>query len=102
VIRGNGNAYRHLGMPDADLRQLKANLAAAIIKTLDREELTVRAARARTRIAASDFLRIRNADLDGFTVDRLVTIINRLGLYVDVVVRVRRAALTIKGRGRHR
>jgi len=45
---------------------------AEIIKSLDRDELTVRAAHARTGIAAADFSRIRNADLARFTVDRLV------------------------------
>jgi hypothetical protein len=39
--------------------------------------------------AAADFSRIRNADLGRFTLDRLVSIINRLGAWVDVRVRVR-------------
>ncbi|MGD0890174.1 MAG: XRE family transcriptional regulator [Terracidiphilus sp.] len=39
--------------------------------------------------AAADFSRIRNADLGRFTLDRLVSIINRLGSWVDVRVRVR-------------
>ena len=37
------------------------------------------------------FSRIRNADLGRFTVDRLMSIINRLGSRVEVKVRVRRA-----------
>jgi hypothetical protein len=51
----------------------------------------VRAAHVRTGIAAADFSRIRNADLGRFTVDRLMSIINRLGSRVEVKVRVRRA-----------
>jgi hypothetical protein len=51
----------------------------------------VRAAHGRTGIAAADFSRIRNADLGRFTVDRLMSIINRLGSRVEVKVRVRRA-----------
>ncbi|MBI2821856.1 MAG: XRE family transcriptional regulator [Acidobacteria bacterium] len=61
------------------------------IKVLDREHLTVRAAHDRTGAAAADFSRIRNADLGRFTVDRLMSIINRLGSRVEVEVRVRRA-----------
>ena len=57
----------------------KAILAAEIIKALDREGLSVRAAHGRTGIAAADISRIRNTDLGRFTVDRLMTIINRLG-----------------------
>jgi len=91
VVRGSGNVFRDLGHETADAEQFKAILAAEIIKALDREHLTVRAAHGRTGIAAADFSRIRNADLGRFTADRLISIINRLGSRVDVKVRVRRA-----------
>jgi predicted XRE-type DNA-binding protein len=91
VLRGSGNVFRDLGHENADAEQFKAILAAEIIKALDRERLTVRAAHARTGIAAADFSRIRNANLDRFTVDRLISIINRLGSRVEIKVRVRRA-----------
>ena len=71
VVRGSGNVFRDFGHKNADLEQFKAILAAEIIKELEREPLTVRAAHARTGIAAADFSRIRNADLDRFTSDRL-------------------------------
>lgn len=90
VIRGSGNVFRDLGRPHADADQLKAILAAEIIKTLDREELTVRAAHAATGVAAADFSRIRNADLRRFTVDRLMMVMNRLGARVEVAVKIKR------------
>ena len=89
VVHGSGNVFRDLGYENADVEQLKAILAAEIIKMLDREKLTVRAAHARTGIAAADFSRIRNADLSRFTLDRLVSTINRLGSRVEVKVSVR-------------
>ena len=91
VVRGSGNVFRDLGHKNADAEQFKAILAAEIIKALDREGLSVRAAHGRTGIAAADFSRIRNADLGRFTVDRLMSILNRLGSRVEVKVRVRRA-----------
>lgn len=91
VVRGSGNVFQNLGHKNADAEQFKAILAAEIIKALDREGLSVRAAHGRTGIAAADFSRIRNADLQRFTVDRLMSIINRLGSRVEVKVRVRRA-----------
>ena len=91
LVRGGGNVFRDFGYPDSDVRQLKAILAAEIIKILSRQKLTVRAAHARTGIAAADFSRIRNADLGRFTLDRLFTIINRLGARIDVRVRLHRA-----------
>ncbi|MCX5734801.1 MAG: helix-turn-helix transcriptional regulator [candidate division NC10 bacterium] len=93
VTHGSGNVFRDLGHANADVEQFKAILAAEIIKVLDREGLSVRVAQTRTRIAAADFSRIRNADLGRFTVDRLMSIINRLGSRVEVKVRIRRAAL---------
>ena len=90
VVRGSGNVFRDLGHKNADAEQFKAILAAEIIKALGRERLTVRAAHARTGIAAADFSRIRNADLGRFTLDRLMSILNRLGSRIEVKVRVRR------------
>jgi len=83
--------FRDLGRGSADADQFKAILAAEIIKALDREHLTVRAAHGRTGIAAADFSRIRNADLGRFTVDRLMSILNRLGSRVEVKIRLRRS-----------
>jgi predicted XRE-type DNA-binding protein len=88
IVRGSGNVFRDLGHASPDVEQLKAILAAEIIKMLDRQGLSVRGAHARTGIAAADFSRIRNADLDRFTLDRLVSTINRLGSRVDVRVKV--------------
>ena len=79
LVRGSGNVFRDLGRENADFEQLKALLAAEIIRLLDREELTVRAAHARTGFAAADFSRIRNANLGRFTADRLMSVVNRLG-----------------------
>lgn len=91
VVHGGGNVFRDLGHPNADVEQLKSILAAKIIKSLDREALSVRAAHAKTGVAAADFSRIRNVDLSRFTIDRLLTIINRLGSQVDVLVTLRPA-----------
>ena len=89
VVRGSGNVFRDLGHKNADIQQFKAILATEIVKALDREGLSVRRAHGRTGIAAADFSRIRNADLERFTVDRLMSIINRLGSRVEVKVKVR-------------
>ena len=94
VVRGSGNVYRDLGLDNADVKQFKALLAAEIIKTLDRESLSVRRAQASTGIAAADFFRIRSADLGRFTLERLVGIINRLGSRGEVKIKVKRATHT--------
>jgi predicted XRE-type DNA-binding protein len=96
VVRGSGNVFRDLGHANADAEQFKAILAAEIIKALDRERLTVRAAHGRTGIAAADYSRIRNANLGRFTVDRLMPILNRLGSRIEVKIKVRRAEPAVR------
>ena len=91
VIRGSGNIYRDFNMADADVRQLKAILAAEIIKTLDKDELSVRKAQGLTGIDAGDFSRVRNADFRRISVERLMAMINGLGSRVEVKIKVRRA-----------
>jgi predicted XRE-type DNA-binding protein len=97
IIRGSANIYRDFDLPNADVRQLKVILAAAIIKTLDRKELSVRGAQRLTGIDAGDFSRVRNADFRRISVERLIAMINRLGARVDVKIKVRRTQPTAKG-----
>jgi predicted XRE-type DNA-binding protein len=89
VSRGSGNVFRDLNMPNPDLEQLRAILAARIIKVLDEKKLTVRQAHELTGIAAADFSRIRQAKIGRFTVDRLMIILDRLGQAVEVSVQIR-------------
>jgi len=86
LVRGSGNVFADFDAPDASLRQFRAILAAEIIKTLDGEGLTVRDAGARTGFAAADFSRIRQANLDRFTIDRLLRILDRLNRDVRVKI----------------
>ena len=88
TVRGSGNVFADLGLADADVEQTKALLAAEIIRILDEEGLSVRAAGQRTGVAYTDFSRIRNVDLDRFTIDRLMKILGRFGRRVDVQLSV--------------
>jgi predicted XRE-type DNA-binding protein len=89
LVRGSGNVFADFGYPNADAEQLKALLAAQIIGVLDDRALTVRKAEDLTGIAAADFSRIRKTKLDRFTIDRLMTILNRLDQDVDVQITIR-------------
>lgn len=89
IVRGSGNIFRDFGDPNPDLEQARAILAAKIINVLDERGLSVRAAEKLTRVAASEFSRIRNAKLERFTIDRMITILGKLGQDVEVTVNVR-------------
>ena len=90
LVKGSGNVFRDFDHPNADVEQLKGILAAKIIGILDDRGLSVRKAESQTGVKASEFSRIRNAHLERFTVDRLMSIINRLNCRVDVKVSVKR------------
>ncbi len=89
VMRGSGNVFRDFNRPDADREQLRAILAAKIIGVLDDRRLSIREAQALTGVAAADFSRIRRRNLGRFTIDRLMTILDRLGQHVEISVTVR-------------
>jgi predicted XRE-type DNA-binding protein len=78
TVKGSGNVFADLGRPDSELRQLKALLAAEIVRTLNDRDLTVRKAETLTGTTAVDFSRLRNADLGRFTVDRLMALLGKL------------------------
>ena len=93
IVRGSGNVYRDFNVPDADVRQFKAILAVEIIMMLDKKGLSVRKAQSLTGVPAADLSRIRNADLERFTSDRMMMILNKLGSRVEVSVRVKERKL---------
>lgn len=88
LVHGSGNVFRDLGLPNADLEQARAILAANIVGILDARKLTVRAAEELTGVAAADFSRIRTVKLDRFTMDRLISILGKLDRDIEVTVAV--------------
>jgi len=78
LVRGSGNVFRCLGLPDSEIEQVKAILAAEIIDVLDNRGLTVRRAHELTGFAAADFSRVRRAKLGRFTIDRLLAMLKKL------------------------
>ena len=98
VFHGSGNVFRDVGFPNADVEQAKALLAAEIIRVLRVQKLTNRAAQKITGVRDSDFSRIRKPDLGRFTIDRLMTILNKLERDVDINMEFRRRSKR-KGQG---
>lgn len=78
IQRGSGNVYRDFGYPDADVRLTKALLAAEIIRSIREQGITNIQAAKKTGFNRTDFSRIKTPDLKRFTIDRLMTILNKL------------------------
>ncbi|MGA3117476.1 MAG: helix-turn-helix transcriptional regulator [Syntrophobacteraceae bacterium] len=86
LIRGSGNVFRDFGRPNAGVEQARAILAAKIVSTLDERGLSTREAEKLTGVSHSEFSRIRNARLERFTLDRMITILGKLDEDVEVSV----------------
>lgn len=89
LVHGSGNVFRDFGRADADVEQAKALMASEIIRILDEHGWTTRKAEDETGVSHADFSRIRRARLDRFTLDRLMTVLTRLGQEVELSVSVR-------------
>ena len=88
LVRGSGNVFRDFDLPNADLEQLRALLAAQILGVMDEKKLSVRKLALMTGIDAADFSRIRSASLSRFTVDRLMTLLDKLDQHVEISVAI--------------
>ena len=88
LVHGSGNVFRDLRIANPEVEQLKAILATKIIGVLDSQNMTVRRAHELTSFAAADFSRVRQAKLARFTIDRLMTMLDRLDQDVEVTVNV--------------
>ena len=100
LVHGSGNVFRDLGLPNPEVEQVKALLAAKIIGVLDDRGLSVRRAHDVTGFAAADFSRVRQAKLGRFTIDRLMGMLNKLDEEVEFTVSIkprRHVALNASG-----
>jgi predicted XRE-type DNA-binding protein len=76
-----------------DTEQIKAELAAAIIRLLAERTLTDTSASGKIGIAEADIALIREGNVDGLSVDRLIEILNALDQRVEVKV----SPVTVQG-----
>lgn len=78
IIQGSGNVFRDVGDPNADIELMKASLAASIIRVLNEQELSVRQAGKLASVQYADISRVRNADLDKFSLEWLIKVLKSL------------------------
>lgn len=84
LVRGSGNVFQDFGRPNASVEQTRSILAAEIIRALDKQGLSTREAEKLTGVGHSEFSRIRNARLSRFTLDRMITILEKLDGNIEV------------------
>ena len=87
ITRGSGNVFADLGMPDAEERQTKLRLAYALNTVIDRARLSQTAAAARLGLNQPKVSALHNYKLEGFSVERLMTLLTTLDQDVEIVIR---------------
>ncbi|MDT3687377.1 MAG: helix-turn-helix transcriptional regulator [Pseudorhodoplanes sp.] len=87
IARGSGNVFADLGFADADERQTKLRLAYALNTIMDAQRLTQAAAAAKLGLNQPKVSALRNYKLEGFSVERLMTLLTALDQDVEIVIR---------------
>lgn len=87
IARGSGNVFADLGLPDAEERQTKLRLAYALNTIIEARQLTQAAAAARLGLNQPKVSALRNYKLEGFSVERLMTLLTALDRDVEIVIR---------------
>src|ERR687883_1069392 len=82
--QGSGNVFADLGLPDADERMLKAQLAVQIRRFIEAKGWTQVEAAEAVGLDQPKVSHLLRGRLAGFSVDRLLNILNRLGHSVEV------------------
>ena len=87
IVRGSGNVFADLGFADAEERQTKLRLAHALNTIIDARHLTQESAARRLGLNQPKVSALRNYKLDGFSVERLMTLLNALDRDIEIVIR---------------
>lgn len=82
--RSSGNVFADLGLPDAGERMLKAQLAVQIRRFIEEKGWTQTEAAEAVGLDQPKVSSLLRGRLSGFSVDRLLSILNRLGHSVEV------------------
>lgn len=87
VVPGSGNVFADLGLPNADEKQTKVRLAFAINKIMRSQQLSQAAAARRLNVNQPKISALRNYQLQGFSVERLMNFLTALDRDVEIVIR---------------
>ena len=87
IVRGSGNVFADLGLPDAEERQTKLRLAYALNAVIDAQRLTQAEAAQRLGLNQPKVSALRNYKLDGYSVERLMTLLTALDRDIEIVIR---------------
>jgi len=91
VEEGSGNVFADLGFPNPEEHQLKSAFVLGIHQVMRRRKLTQTAAAAIAGINQSDLSKLLRGHHRGFSIDRLLGMLNALGQDVEITIRPKTA-----------
>ena len=86
ILRGSGNVFADLGLPNPDEEMAKAKLALAVLQQIDARGLTQAQAAALIGTASAKIGQLRRGKLSPFTYEHLVRFLKALGCDVEITV----------------
>jgi predicted XRE-type DNA-binding protein len=87
VQRSSGNVYADLGLPNAEEKHTKLRLAFAINQIIAGRSLSQVAAAKSLKVSQPKISALRNYQLEGFSVERLMNFLTALDRDVEIVIR---------------
>lgn len=87
VEESSGNVFADMGLPDAEERLAKAGLAVRISEAIRARRLTQTQAARILKIDQPKISRLLRGQLSGFSTERLMNFLTRLGRDVEITVK---------------
>ncbi|HUK57815.1 MAG TPA: helix-turn-helix transcriptional regulator [Stellaceae bacterium] len=87
VEKGSGNVFADIGLPNAEERLAKAELALTITEAIRARKLTQAATAKLFQIDQPKVSRLLRGQLSGFSTERLMHFLTLLGRDVEIVVK---------------
>ena len=82
----SGNIFKDLGFPNPDEELAKVKLASKINRLIEEKGLTQKEAAQFLELSKYKMATLRNGRLNGFTIDRLFSLLGKLDHHVEIQV----------------
>lgn len=92
VTRGSGNVFADIGVSNASDHEFKARIVLTLSRAIDDLDITQSEAARRTGIAQPDLSKILRGNFSGFSLERLLTAVVKLGNDVEIKIKAHRDA----------
>lgn len=84
--KSSGNVFADIGVPDADIHIVKADIVIAIAKKIEQRGLTQSQAADLIGLAQPDVSKLLRGHFEGYTLDRLFGLLQALGKDIEIRV----------------